>query len=58
VPINMALRRNSDAGDPTANFTGAPQLAGELENVVRNLAGRISVRSQEGATAQPTLSVH
>jgi len=56
VPINMALRFNSDAGDPTANFEKDDQLATELENVVKNLAGRISIEALSGEQG-PTLSV-
>ncbi len=56
IPINTALRRNSDAGDPSANFDDA-QLGGELQNVVRNLAGQISVKALSGAAGQPTLTV-
>jgi ATP-binding protein involved in chromosome partitioning len=46
VPISMALRANSDAGRPTANFTEDPKLASELEAVVNKLAGRISLASR------------
>lgn len=35
VPINMALRENSDKGNPTANFTGTPKLSEPLMNTVR-----------------------
>lgn len=57
VPINMALRANSDSGDPTANFTGDPTLAGELVSVIKNLAGQVSVHTMSGAYQQPTISV-
>jgi ATP-binding protein involved in chromosome partitioning len=58
VPINMALRRNCDAGDPTANFgESAGKLAAELTTVVRNLAGQVSVAAMSGALNPPTLSV-
>ncbi len=56
VPINMALRANSDAGNPTANFTPGT-LAQELEALVKNVAGQISVRALEGAYAGPQISV-
>lgn len=55
VPINMALRANSDAGRPTANFTEDPKLAGELEAVVSKLAGRISLAAR--LNQAPVLSV-
>lgn len=57
VPINMALRANSDQGDPTANFTGDPKLAAGLESLVRNLAGRVSVHALGSAFQQPTISI-
>ncbi len=57
VPINMALRANSDAGNPTANFTDDPKLAGELDSVVKTLAGQVSVHTLSGAYVQPTISI-
>jgi ATP-binding protein involved in chromosome partitioning len=57
VPINMALRRNCDEGNPTANFEGDDQLAQELDTVVRILAGQISVKALSARAEQPTLSV-
>lgn len=57
VPINMRLRANSDTGTPLANFEDDPQLAGELENVVNNLAGQISVMAMGGQFVQPTISI-
>ena len=57
VPIHMALRANSDGGDPTANFTGDPKLAGALEDMVKQLAGKISVQSLSGGYLQPTISI-
>jgi ATP-binding protein involved in chromosome partitioning len=60
LPINMALRANSDAGNPTANFTGAPQLKRELEAIVGNLAAQISMRAAAAAAPgaqRPTISV-
>ncbi|MEX0774106.1 MAG: P-loop NTPase, partial [Phycisphaeraceae bacterium] len=57
VPINMRLRTNSDQGNPTGNFEDDQQLGRELEAVVKNLAGQISVRDMQGALQQPTISV-
>ncbi len=57
VPINMALRRNSDSGDPTANFTDDTQLGGELESLAKQLAGQISVHAMSGVYQQPTISI-
>ena len=56
IPINMALRKNSDAGDPTANFTGKDKLASELMTLVRNVAASISRRALAGSTG-PTLNI-
>ena len=49
VPIKMALRENSDSGDPGANFDGDAKLADALTAVANNLAGRISVQALQGA---------
>ncbi len=57
VPINMALRRNCDAGNPTANFEKGGKLADELTHVVRTLAGQISIVNVSGQFVQPTISV-
>ncbi len=57
VPINMALRANSDYGNPTANFTEAPELASPLVHVVKTLAGQISVRALSGTGQPPTISI-
>jgi ATP-binding protein involved in chromosome partitioning len=56
VPINMALRRNSDAGNPTANFDD-PKLGSQLNTVVKNLAGQVSVTVMSERLVQPTISV-
>ena len=56
VPINMQLRANSDAGNPTANFEEGTKLAEELDAVVKKLAGQISVKALRG-DQQPTLSI-
>lgn len=57
VPISMALRANSDQGDPTANFTGDPKTAAPLVHVVKALAGQISVHTVSGQYQQPTISI-
>lgn len=58
VPINMALRRNSDGGDPTANFTGDDALAGELESVVRAFEQQVQLHVSSGEADSPTLTIH
>lgn len=57
VPINMNLRRNADAGDPTANYTGDDQLAEELDRITRATVHQISVHLMSGAGAGPTLTI-
>lgn len=57
VPINMRLRANSDEGNPTANFEDDAQLGTELETVIRNLAGRISIHAMSDQHQQPTISI-
>lgn len=56
IPINIAIRENSDKGDPAANFDDEP-LASELMNVVRNFAGQVSIKALGGGARQTTLSV-
>jgi ATP-binding protein involved in chromosome partitioning len=58
VPINMALRHNCDAGDPTANFEDGAALASELEAVARCLAGQVAITAADREAAQPTISIH
>jgi ATP-binding protein involved in chromosome partitioning len=55
IPINTALRTNSDAGDPTANFTPGT-LATELESLVANLIEQ--VEAHEAEAQGPSLNVH
>lgn len=43
VPINMALRANSDEGNPTANFTGSPALSAPLEALVRQVETQAAI---------------
>ena len=56
IPMFTELRVNSDAGNPTANFTAGPaKLRESLEMIVRHLAGEVSKRNL--ATPAPTLNV-
>ena len=57
VPINTALRFNSDAGDPTANFTGDAQLASELDVLANTVAQQVATVSMELEAATPTITV-
>ena len=55
IPINPALRRNCDAGDPVANFEQDDQLAAELNAVVRATKREVEVR--EATVSLPTMNV-
>jgi ATP-binding protein involved in chromosome partitioning len=55
LPMFTELRVNSDAGDPTANFTGNPKLREALEQIVTHLAGEVSKRNL--STPTPTLNI-
>lgn len=57
LPINMNLRRNGDAGDPTANFTGDDQLAAELNRLVARLIEQVQAHELDDDFAAPTISV-
>jgi ATP-binding protein involved in chromosome partitioning len=63
LPITMSLRRNSDAGDPTSNFTPArDDIAGQrltkaLEDLITNLEGQVALTSVRGGSAKPTLTI-
>jgi ATP-binding protein involved in chromosome partitioning len=61
LPINTALRENSDAGDPTSNFTdrsarNAP-LADALERFVKTTESQIALASLRVGARTPTLSI-
>ena len=55
VGMFTALRVNSDAGTPTANFEGDPRLAGALTALVSNLVAQVNVRTL--TPAAPTLNI-
>lgn len=63
VPINTALRRNSDAGDPTANFEPAQgdasgdTLKRSLETLAQNLESQVALVSMKRAASTPTLTI-
>jgi len=56
VPINMALRANSDNGTPLGNFQPGSKLNDELMALVRSLQAQLSVAALE--TQKPTLNIH
>ena len=45
LPIDMSIRKLSDAGDPFTNLRGNSITAQRLNTIVRNLAGQISIRN-------------
>jgi ATP-binding protein involved in chromosome partitioning len=61
VPINMALRKNSDSGEPLNNFdaatAGGDALPRALEGLVRNLEGQVNLASLKQGRSRPTLTV-
>jgi ATP-binding protein involved in chromosome partitioning len=57
IPINMALRENSDTGNATANFEGDETLKGELDAVAQNFAAQISISTMSGKLVQPTMTI-
>jgi ATP-binding protein involved in chromosome partitioning len=55
IPMFTALRVNSDAGNPSANFEGDPKLRDALMAVTQTLAGQVSLRNM--STPAPTLNI-
>ena len=55
IPIHTALRSNSDAGNPTANFESDTPLAEALETMVDNV---LAALGDSPGGSGPTLSVH
>ncbi len=56
IPITIALRKNGDEGNPSANFQGTTRLNAALENMVTNFEGQVGLAAIRGG-ARPTLSV-
>jgi ATP-binding protein involved in chromosome partitioning len=57
VPITMALRVNSDAGDPALNFVGGTRLARELEAMVSSVERQVALAAMRTGARTPTLSI-
>ena len=57
VPVTMALRQNSDSGNPAANFTGGGPLAAALEGLVTSLESQVALASMAQGSARPTLTI-
>ncbi|MCC6661987.1 MAG: Mrp/NBP35 family ATP-binding protein [Phycisphaerales bacterium] len=56
VPITTALRENSDAGDPTANFKRGP-LADSLNALVEATESQASLAALRQGKSRPTLNI-
>lgn len=59
VPVSMALRRNSDEGNPSANFDASPTnsaLRTALEEIGRQIENQASLASMRRSSA-PTLTI-
>lgn len=57
VPISMPMRRNADAGDPVANFTGDDALAEALNQMVRRVSDQVTLTAMQQEADAPTISV-
>jgi len=57
IPINTNLRRNADAGDPTANFTADDQLGQELDALATAFTQQVAAAEIDIAQSTPTITV-
>lgn len=61
LPITMSLRANSDAGNPTANFTAADapgkRLSSALEALITNLENQVALAALTTGDRTPTLTI-
>lgn len=61
LPINMALRQNSDEGNPTANFTDTSArnrpLVQALEQMVSNVENQVALAGFRTGRSTPSLSI-
>ncbi len=57
VPITMALRQNSDRGDPTANFAPGTPLEQSFQGILHNLESQVALWSMGQGRSRPTLSI-
>jgi hypothetical protein len=57
----MGLRKNSDAGNPSANFTDesptGQRLRGALDKLVTNVANQAALSGMKLGQTRPTLSI-
>lgn len=57
VPITINLRKNSDDGNPSANFQGKTKLSESLDRLVQNLEGQVALASFKLGQSKPTLTI-
>lgn len=57
VPITVALRKNSDLGNPSANFTSGTALCKALETVVESVEKQTALAAVRQGKSKPTLSI-
>jgi len=57
VPITVALRKNSDSGDPSSNFISGTALCKALEVVVDSVEKQTALASIRQGKSKPTLSI-
>lgn len=61
IPINMALRENSDRGEPSLNFTDdSPRnlpLAAALQSLLRSFEGQVALAGLRSGRVAPSLSI-
>jgi ATP-binding protein involved in chromosome partitioning len=57
VPITVALRQNSDGGNPTANFQAGSRLARDLEQLVSAVERQAALASVRIGARAPSLSI-
>jgi ATP-binding protein involved in chromosome partitioning len=52
LPLYTELRVNSDAGDPTKNFTSNPDLARDLSQITQNLVSQVELGNAQSPIPQ------
>lgn len=61
IPITMALRTNSDTGNPSANFepktAGGEALPNALAKLAQNLESQLSLAAMRSGRAKPKLTI-
>jgi ATP-binding protein involved in chromosome partitioning len=57
LPITVALRKNSDDGNPSANYQGSTRLSAALEQLVTNFEGQVALAGMRAGAVRPTLTI-